>query len=156
MALSVTTSGGGVLLLMGGLVAVMAGLWVLLATAETGCLSLHQAAYVVAGGAFTADSAKGRADSQTLSCANPGDGSRNHRSSLDSERVSQLFVAGGARLTRVAAEKAGKNEELRTTIAIFASADGGNAVFWAVGAVPTGCWNYQPYAKVVPVSTPVD
>ncbi len=67
-----------------------------------------------------------------------------------------FFSASTARLTRVAAEKAGKNEELRTTIAIFASADGGNAVFWAVGAVPTGCWNYQPYAKVVPVSTPVD
>jgi hypothetical protein len=29
-------------------------------------------------------------------------------------------------------------------------ADGGNAVFWAFGAVPTGCWNYQPYVTVAP------
>ena len=23
-------------------------------------------------------------------------------------------------------------------------------MFWAFGAVPTGCWNYQPYVKVAP------
>jgi hypothetical protein len=39
-----------------------------------------------------------KADSQTLSGANTGGNSRNHPPSLDGERVSQLSVAGGARL----------------------------------------------------------
>ena len=53
---------------------------------------------------------KGKTDSQTLSGANTGDGSWNHRSLLDGERVSQLSVAGGAGLAPVAPEKAGQNE----------------------------------------------
>ena len=73
-------------------------------------LSLHQAAYVAAGGALKADSEKGKADSQALSGANAGDGGRNHRPPLDGERVSLLSAAGGARSARVAAEKAGQHE----------------------------------------------